>query len=813
VGAPVARLPLDPPFDVHSKLISAVSSSTLRVVVVPAEYRMSMGVFRCFVLALAMTVCLTRVGAQVPAVSQSMAAPDMIGRIVSGEFAPRFPPRPRWFDNGESYVATEPATTGRGGVDVVKYDTATGTQREVLISAAQLTPPGGRTPLAIVDLSWSKDQKRVLLFTNARRVWRTDSRGDYWLFDRGTGKLRKLGGEAPEASLMYAAFDPDGAKVAYVLRNDIHVEDVVTGAIKRITRDGSDLVVNGGSDWVNEEELDLHDCFRWSPDGRRIAFWQFDLHGVGNFSLQYYLGAEREIVTSIPYPKTGPFPVTMTVPYPLAGTTNSAVRAGVVDVGGGAVKWLQIPGDPREHYIARLQWADADTVLIQQLNRLQNTDTYLLADAQSGRVREMWRDRDEAFITIGYGGLPEALPIRQGAEFLVLSEKDGWMHVFRVARDGRETLVTRGDMDALSISGVDEKGGWLYFVASPENATQRYLYRSALDGSSDPVRVTPATLKGTNVYEISPHGKYAVHGFSSFDDPGFRQFVTLPDHKVVRSTGDSVALKRKVAPLLDPPVEFFKVDAGGGVLVDGYLIKPPKFDRSRKYPVLVHVYGEPAAQTVADRWGGSGGLYHRYLASLGYLVVSFDNSGTPAPRGRAWRKAVYGSVGVLSSTQQAEALRALNRMHPFVDLDRVAVWGWSGGGTNTLNLIFRHPELYKMGMAVAPVPDQRLYDTIYQERYMGLPTKNVDGYKRGSAINFAEGLRGDLLIVHGSGDDNVHYQGTELLVNRLIELGKPFDFMTYPDRTHSISEGPGTTVHLYKLLTRYLTEHLPAGPR
>jgi dipeptidyl-peptidase-4 len=227
----------------------------------------------------------------------------------------------------------------------------------------------------------------------------------------------------------------------------------------------------------------------------------------------------------------------------------------------------------------------------------------------------------------------------------------------------------------------------------------------------------------------------------------------------------------------------------------------------------VYVYGEPASQTVADQWSSTTGLYHRYLASLGYLVVSFDNAGTPAPRGRAWRKSIYGAVGVLSTKQQAAALRWLAQSRVYVDLDRVAVWGWSGGGTNTLNLIFREPDLYKVGMSVAPVPDQRLYDTIYQERYMGLPQENVAGYREGSAINFAAQLKGDLLLVHGSGDDNVHYQGSQLLVNRLIELGKPFDFMTYPDRTHAISEGPGTTPHLYHLLTRYLTTHLPPGAR
>jgi dipeptidyl-peptidase-4 len=752
--------------------------------------------------------------AQQPAPASTPEAPkDTITRIFTGEFRERPSPPPQWFDGGQSYIAMEPVAAGKGR-EVVKYDTATGKNREVLITAAQLTPEGAKESLQISALSWSKDDERVLIFTNTRRVWRTNSRGDYWLLDRKTGKLQKLGGDAPEASLMYAKFNPDATKVAYVRNNDIYVEDLASGKIKRITHDGSDLVINGGSDWVNEEELDLHDCFRWSPDGKRIALWQFDLHGVGDFALMYYLGKERAVVTDIPYPQTGPYPVEMQVPYPLAGTTNSAVRAGVVNADGkGKVKWMAVPGDPRQNYIARVQWVDADTLLIQQLNRLENTDNYLLAQAKSGAVHQMWRDHDDAFITIGFGGLPEAQPIHDGREFLVVSEKDGWMHVWAIDRSGHETLVARGAMDTAGIEGVDEKGGWLYFIASPANATQRYLYRSPLDGSADPVRVTPANFVGVNSYDISPGGKYAFHNFSNINDPGLRELVSLPDHKPVRTISDSTEYKKKIAQFLTPPAEFFKVDAGDGVTVDGWMIKPANFDPAKKYPVLVNIYGEPAAQTVLDRWGGNGLLFHRYIASLGYLVVSFDNSGTPAPRGRAWRKAVYGNVGVLSSKQQAQALRSLGKMDPFVDLDRVAVWGWSGGGTNTLNLIFRSPDLYKVGMAVAPVPDQRLYDSIYQERYMGLPEDNVEGYKQGSAINFAAGLKGHLLIVHGSGDDNVHYQGTELLVNKLIELGKPFDFMTYPDRTHSISEGPGTTVHLYHLLARYLTEHLPAGPR
>ncbi len=651
------------------------------------------------------------------------------------------------------------------------------------------------------------------MFTNTRRVWRTNARGDYWMLDRRTGSLKKLGGGVAEATLMYAKFNPDATKVAYVRQSDLYIEDLDSGSITRLTNDGNDRIINGAADWVNEEELDLHDCYEWSPDGGAIAFWQFDMNGVGNFPLTYYLGKDRTIVTQIPYPLTGPYPLVTNIPYPLAGTTNSAVRAGVVPATGGAVTWLQLPGDPRDHYIARLLWADARTVLVQQLNRLQNTDVYLLADTTTGSTREMWRDTDAAFITIGFGGLPAARPIRKGSEFLVTTERDGWMHVYRVTRDGQTSLVTTGNMDAIAIAGLDEEAGFAYVVASPTNATQRYLYRAPLDGRSAPARVTPSEFAGSNTYQVSPNGRFAFHRFSSFDDPGVRELVALPDHRRLALTDDNAALRAKVAATTTPPVEYFTVDAGDGVSVDGYMVKPAGFDSSRRYPVLVYVYGEPASQTVEDRWGGQTALFHRYVANLGYLVVSFDNAGTPAPRGRAWRKAVYGAVGVLSSKQQAAALRSFAAARAYADLDRVAVWGWSGGGTNTLNLIFRSPELYKVGMSVAPVPDQRLYDTIYQERYMGLPTANADGYRQSSAINYAAQLKGNLLIVHGSGDDNVHYQGSELLVNRLIELGKPFDFMTYPDRTHAISEGPGTSSHLYHLLIRYLTTHLPPGPR
>jgi dipeptidyl-peptidase-4 len=390
------------------------------------------------------------------------------------------------------------------------------------------------------------------------------------------------------------------------------------------------------------------------------------------------------------------------------------------------------------------------------------------------------------------------------------SEKDGWRHLYRVALDGSgDQLLTKFEADVVDVVSVDVAGGWAYLIASPGSATERFLFRVKLDGRGSVERVTPAGARGTHAYRISPDGRWAFHTFSSADVPPRVDLVSLPDHRVVRTLADNGALATRAAPLLAPPTEFFTIDVGGGVVLDGSLLKPAGFDPSKRYPAIVYVYGEPASQTVVDRWGGSRALFNRALANEGYLVLSFDNRGTPAPKGTAWRKVVYGTVGDLSSKEQAAAVRAFAAAHSFVDRDRIGIWGWSGGGSNTLNAMFRFPDVFKVGVSVAPVPDQRLYDTIYQERYMGLPQENVEGYRVGSPVNFAEGLKGKLLIVHGSGDDNVHYQGTERLVNRLVELGKPFDLMAYPNRSHGISEGSGTSLHVHSLIARYFLDHLP----
>ncbi len=724
----------------------------------------------------------------------TIGQPDLtLERIfTSDEFKlSRFGPA-RWLEDGKGYtiLETSPET---GGEDIIQYDPVSG-ERTILVSSKSLTPEGRNQPLAIDDYQWSSDKKRLLIFTNTVKVWRDNTRGDYWVLHLKSGKLQQLGKDAPKPStLMFAKFSPDGKRVGYVRENNIYVETLKSGEILAITTDGSETIVNGTSDWVYEEEFSLRDCFSWSPDGEKIAYWRFDKSSVGTF----YMINNTDSIYSRPIP----------LPYPKVGTTNSAVQVGVISAKGGTTTWFNIPGDLRNNYVPRMEWAaNSKEVMIQRMNRLQNTNTLLLGDIKDGSVKTVMVEKDDAWIDI-HDNLKW---FENGNYFTWLSDRDGWRHLYLISRDGSsQQLLTPGDYDIVRIEMIDDKGGWVYFIASPDNPTQRYLYRASLDGKGKTERLTPAGQPGIHSYQISPGAKWAFHTFTSFGIPPANSLISLPDHRQQKSLVDNKDVKDRVDKLAKTPAEFFRVTIEGNIELDAWEMRPPNFAPNKQYPLLMFVYGEPAGQTVLDRWRGNRYLWHLYLTQLGYVVISVDNRGTPGPRGRNWRKIIYEQIGILASADQAAAVKALLASKPYLDPERVGSWGWSGGGQMTLNALFRYPEIYRTGIALAFVSDQRLYDTVYQERFMGLPTMNKDGYINGSPITFAHRLQGNLFIAHGTGDDNVHYQSFERLVNELILHDKDFSMMVYPNRSHSINEGENTSRHLFRQMTNYLLENLP----
>jgi len=701
----------------------------------------------------------------------------------------------KWLEAGQGYVRLEKSKATKEARDIVRVDPATG-KREILVAAKALIPEGKKKPLAVSGYTFTKDLAKVLIYTNTRRVWRVHSRGDYWVLDRASGKLHQLGGkEAPEATLMFAKFSPaDSNRVAYVRDKNVYVEDLATGRIEVLTKRSRDTVINGTFDWVYEEELGLRDGFRWSPDGKRIAYWQMDEEGV----------KEMHMINNVP----GNYPQVVTFRYPKVGETNARARVGVVSADGGETTWVRVEGDPRNHYIARMDWADnSKELLLQRLNRLQNRNAVMIADAATGEARTVYTDRDEAWIEVRFGFTDWVED-----QFTYVSERAGWRQLYLVSRAGEAKKVTRGNFDIIRMLKLDAANGIAYFTASPKNATERYLYRINLDGTGLK-RLSPAKQRGSHSYSISSDAKWAVHTFSSIHSPPVTQLIKLSTHEPVRTLEDNVALRKKVAALAQPKREFFQIDIGDGVKVDAYAVLPPNLDCSKKYPLFLYVYGEPAGQTTVNRWSGPGGMWHWMLAQQGYVVMSIDNRGTTAPRGNAWRKSIYRQVGILASKDQAAAVRQVLKDRPYLDADRVGVWGWSGGGSMTLNALFRYPELYHAGISIASVPNQLLYDTIYQERYMGLPDDNKEGYKNGSPITFAKNLKGKLQLIHGTADDNVHYQGMAKLVDTLVAHNKPFEMLAYPNRSHSIREGKGTTLHLRTAMTEFLRRNLPPGPR
>lgn len=717
-----------------------------------------------------------------------------IDRIYSGEFRQDYERTIQWIENGNAFVIIEKSETIKGADELIRYDSQT-QEKSSFVKAEMLQTAKG--PLAIESFSLSKDGTKVLIFTNSSRVWRTNTKGDYWVYDRLSGDLKQIGTSLEASSLMFAKFSSDNSHIFFVYKFNIYKENYATGALDQLTTDGTGDIINGTFDWVYEEEFGKRDGFLLSADDRYLAFWHMDASDTGVF----YMINNTDSIYSRPIP----------VQYPKVGQEPSATKVGVMDLNGEKTHWIPLTGGERTHYIPGMQWVNKDLLLIQQLNRHQNHLIVWTYTPSTQALKKVYEEKVDTYIELltpdpsaDHWGSNDLPVVEDGTAFLRMNEVDDWRHIYKIGLNGnKQTLVTPFDYDVASMRVATQKN--VYYMASPENSTQRYLFQTDLMGKGKQKRLTPESFSGMNNYNIAPNGKFAIHSHQNVERPRTVDFISLPDHKVIKHIVTNKAYAEKLATLALPEVKFTTVTTEDDIEIDVRMVLPLDFDEQQKYPVLFHVYGEPWSQVATD---SQVGLWNIMMAQKGYVIVDMDNRGTPCLKGSLWRKSIYRQLGRINVRDQGLAAKELLKLD-YLDEARTSVWGWSGGGTMTVNLMFKFPEIYTTGVAVASVSDQLIYDNAYQERYMGLPQENMQDFIDGSPVTHAKNLKGNLLLIHGTADDNVHYQSLEILVNELIKQNKQFDMMSYPNRSHGIYEGENTRKHLYTLITNYIMEHTP----
>ena len=687
-----------------------------------------------------------------------------------------------------------------------------GKEDKVILSSSQVNN------LEIESFSFSQSKNKILIFTQSVKVWRYNTRGDYWVYDFKKNEIQKLGRNMSGSSLMFAKFSPNERFVAYVskeksesgIRNsstsvNIYLESLDDRTIKKLTSsNGTKKLINGTFDWVYEEEFGCRDGFIFNEDGTRIAFWQIDANQVRDF---YMINNTDSI-----------YSYTIPVEYPKVGEDLTPARIGVINLTNEEITWMKIPGEQNKFYLPRMTWMPGrNDLMIQQLNRKQNHSKIYIANANNGRTELLMEEKDDAWVDLRSSWPYQVQAgwkfINNGKEFLYTTEKDGWSHIYRFDITNKtEYLVTKGNYDVVKPLAYDEKNENVYFIASPENPTERYLYKTSAKGDGKLIRVTPDVLEGSHNYQISTKAKYAFHSFSNYFTRPMQAIVSLPNHKFINENQNMIE-KYDLEKKKDHPLEFFEITTVDDVTMEGWIVKPKNLDKNKKYPVLFYFYSEPAGQTGVNRYGaGNNGLYDGNLGEDGYVYVTFDGRGTPSPKGRAWRKAIYRNIGRINVRDMAMGAKAVFEKYEFIDTSRVAVHGWSGGGTATLNCLFQYPEIFHTGIAVAAVANQLTYDNIYQERYMGDPKESYQDYVDGSPIKYAKNLEGNLLYIHGTGDDNVHYQNAEMLANELIKHKKVFYMLSYPNRSHGIRED-GAYPHVRLMFTDFLRKNCPPGGR
>lgn len=684
-----------------------------------------------------------------------------------------------WMKDGQYYTTLNRVN---GDIEIRKYNIVTGDYK-VLLSTSELKVPDREKPIIIQDYQFSADETKLLVETDRELIWRRSTRANYFIYNFKTGKTQKL--TQSDQKQQYAQLSPSGNKAAFVQNNDLYWVNLKTGEETAITTDGEhNKIINGATDWVYEEEFGFAKAWYWSPDGEKIAFYRFNESDVREFFMTDW-GSLYPGQTRFKYPKSG--------------QENSVVKIGVYDISSGNMVWMDI-GAESNQYIPRINWTqNPDVLAIRRMNRLQNKQDLMLADVTTGETKVIKTETSEAWIDVN----DDLTFLENGNRFVYTSQESGYNHIYLYNMQGEQIRqVTQGDWEVTNYLGFNENTNRFYYVSTEESPLQRHLYSIKSDGTGKK-KLTDG--EGWHEINMSRDFKYYIDTYSA---PSRPPVYTLhkTDGTQIRVLEDNAALARRLEKYKMPTKEFLKIPLPQATL-NAYMLKPHNFDPSKKYPVLFYVYGGPGSQTVTKQFGtGHRPMWHRYLASEGYIIVSVDNRGTGG-RGRAFEQQVYKKLGQYEVEDQIDAAQYLARKYDFIDQDRIGIWGWSYGGYMSTLVLARGNETFSTGIAVAPVTNWRFYDTIYTERFMQTPRMNPDGYRKGSPLTYADQIKGNYLLVHGTGDDNVHFQNSIAMVNKLVAAGVQFDAMYYPDRNHGIYGG-NTREHLFRMLNNYILENL-----
>jgi len=669
------------------------------------------------------------------------------------------------------------------GATIEQYDLRTGEKSGLVFDASTITNADAAWKGAFDGYSFSSDESKMLLSTGSEPIYRWSSKANFFVFDHRTKKLTALHDGAKQR---YANFSPDGSKVAFVVENDLYFKDLSSGKTTRVTHDGKmNEVINGASDWVYEEEFELVRAFEWSLDGQRLAFFRFDEKEVPEMTMDMYRG--------------GAYPEPVTFKYPKVGEKNALVTAHLYDLATGKTIQINIPDRSQslDDYLPRMAWTPAGPLCLTWMNRHQNEQRLLLADPATGNCTTLLTEQNKYYLE-----LHDVTFLADGSGFVLQSEKSGFNHLYRYDMNGKEVAaLTKGDFDITGFYGLDEKNGLAYYQSAAKNPMQRELYSVKLTGKG---KKKISTEPGAHSPQWSSTFDYYVDTHSTLNAP---PQYTVRDRKgkAVRQLEQNAGLIAKQKEYGTLPAEFFDFKTPDNVSLNGFMIQPtaPQF-QGKKLPVLMFVYGGPGSQQVLDQWKGANYWWFQMLAQQGYVVACVDNRGTGG-RGEAFKKMTYQQLGNLETQDQISAAKYLGTL-PFVDKERVGIFGWSYGGYMSSLCMLKGKDVFKSGIAVAPVTNWKWYDSVYTERYMRTHEENPDGYEQNSPTNFADQLQGNYLLIHGLADDNVHFQHTAEMANKLIAANKQFDTMVYPNRNHGI--GGGAKLHLYTLMTNFLNEKL-----